>query len=76
MQTAQDIALASLTKRQTTSLRGLQKHVDEVQKGRAKYRGVTAAQARAIETSLRAALASGLPLPAEVHAIAKQMGIK
>jgi hypothetical protein len=76
MQTVQDIALAALNKRQTNSLRGLQVHVNEVQKGRAKYRGVTAAQARAIETSLKAALASGLPLPAEVYAIAKQLGIK
>lgn len=76
MQTVQDIALAALTKRQATSLRGLQVHMDEVQAGRVKYRGVTAAQARAIETSLKAALASGLPLPAEVLAIAKQLGLK
>ena len=76
MQTVQDIALAALTKRQATSLRNLQVHVDAVQAGRAKYRGVTGAQARAIETSLKAAIASGLPLPEEVTAIANQLGIK
>jgi hypothetical protein len=76
MQTVQDIALAALTKRQTTSLRGLQQHLVAVKSGHATYTGVTEAQARAIKTSLRAALASGLPLPAEVLAIAKQLGLK
>jgi len=75
MQTVQDIALASLTSRQTTSLRGLQVHIEQVHTGRAKYRGVTEAQGRAIETALKAALASGLPLPAEIIAIAKRIGL-
>lgn len=76
MQTVQDIALAALTPRQAASLQRLQLHLDNVHNGRSKYRGVTEAQGQAIETALQAALASGLTLPAEVLAIATQLGLK
>ena len=72
----QAVVLAGLNGRQKNSLRALQNKVEQQPRDPFATMRVSPAQIRAMQTAYDTAKASGMPLPPELLAAAKAMGLK
>ena len=72
----QAVVVASLSKRERNSLAALQNKVERQPRDPLATVRVSDAQMRAMQTAYDTAKASGLPLPPELLAAAKALGLK